>query len=158
TPIAGNTSIFYTSNGAPVASLDLGQSIRGQSSHEDTDCAWDAAGNLYYIDNHYGAWRAVSPPGPNGFTTPSIAFIQITGPLNITGIGLSNTTVTILFDGAETEDPSAFEIHSSGDPMTGYTLEAAAVISQTGPGHFQATIPQTGAQKFYRLKRPAAAL
>ena len=158
TPLAGNTSVFYTSNGAPVASLDLGQSISGQSSHEDTDCAWDAAGNLYYIDNHYGAWRAVSPPGPNGFTTPSIAFIQITGPLNITGIGLSNTTVTILFDGAETEDPSAFEIHSSGDPMTGYTLEAAAVISQTGPGHFQATIPQTGAQKFYRLKRPAAAL
>ncbi|HTL17811.1 MAG TPA: FlgD immunoglobulin-like domain containing protein, partial [Patescibacteria group bacterium] len=65
----GCTQIFYATNGALVTNLDLGILLSGFVQHEDEDCAWDAVGNLYYIDNVFGVWRAVSPPGANSSTT-----------------------------------------------------------------------------------------
>ena len=38
----GNTRIYYATNGAVVASLDLGVTLNGQNQHQDMDCAWDA--------------------------------------------------------------------------------------------------------------------
>ena len=72
--INGSTTIFYATNGAVVTNVDLGVSIPSKlttnlphmdpTHHMDTDCDWDAVGNLYYLDDWPGVWRAVSPPGP----------------------------------------------------------------------------------------------
>ncbi len=153
TAATGNTSVLYTSNGGFVVSMDLGQAISGLTSHQDTDCAWDAAGNLYYLDNFYGAWRAVSPPGPNQSTTLAISAIEVTGPLNILSISLEAGEVNLVFEGAETEAPEAFRLFSSPDPATGYLQETAAVITRISAGKFQATVPITGDLRFYRIKR-----
>jgi hypothetical protein len=156
TTATGNTSIFYASNGVFLASVDLGLSISGQAEHVDTDCAWDAAGNLYYIDNYSGVWRALSPPGTNGATTFAIGAVEVTGPsdsLRILDISLLNGTVTIFFQGATTDSATAFKLFSSTDPATGYTREPGPIITQLVPGKFQASVPASGNQRFYRVQR-----
>ena len=87
--INGSTTIFYATNGAVVTNVDLGLSIPSKrttnsvppldpTQHTDTDCDWDAVGNLYYLDAWPGVWRAVSPPGTNQATTVALPIVQVT--------------------------------------------------------------------------------
>jgi hypothetical protein len=70
--INGCTQIFYASNGVLVTNLDLGFPVNGETSHQDTDCAWDVVGNVYFIDDFVQLWRSFSPPGSNQFTTVAL--------------------------------------------------------------------------------------
>jgi len=151
----GNTTIFYATNGQEVLSLDLGLNIGGDSTHQDTDCAWDAVGNVYYLDYWFGRWRAVSPPGPNQSTTVAPALIQVepAGPVTLTGITVSNEVVTITFTAPEGVSASAFTLVSSGDLADAYTPTADASISSLGNGTFQATAPASAPAQFYRIQR-----
>jgi FlgD Ig-like domain len=82
----GNTKILYATNGALAANLDLGAVINGGSAnHDDTACAWDAAGNVYYTEGSAGAkvWRAFSPPGTNQATTAAAVSILVVPAPNL---------------------------------------------------------------------------
>jgi hypothetical protein len=158
----GCTQIFFASNGAPVVNLDLGMTISGLSDHQDEDCAWDAVGNLYYIDNWFGVWRAVSPPGTNSATTLSVPTIVIGGsspggpaPV-VTGITETAGVVTITFTGATSDTSADFSVVAAGTVDAPYTKVAGVVITATStPGQFQASVPAAGfgPTQFYRIKR-----
>jgi hypothetical protein len=75
----GNTKILYATNGALAANLDLGLRIQNDPNHDDTDVAWDAVGNVYYIDYYWAVWRSFSPPGTNQSTAVAAALIQLSG-------------------------------------------------------------------------------
>lgn len=158
----GCTQVFYTSNGAPVVNLDLGVTISGLSDHQDEDCVWDAVGNLYYIDNWFGVWRAVSPPGTNSATTLSVPTIVIGGsspggpaPV-ITGITEANGVVTITFTGATSDTTADFAVMAAATIDAPYTTLGGVTITATStPGQFQASVPAggSGPTQFYRIKR-----
>jgi hypothetical protein len=81
----GNTKILYATNGAVAAELDLNITINNNPVHRDVDCAWDAVGNVYYVDQmtNYpssGVWRAFSPPGTNQASTMAIQTVHLTRP------------------------------------------------------------------------------
>jgi hypothetical protein len=151
----GNTKIFYATNGALVTNLDLGIEISGYSIHQDTDCAWDAVGNLYYIDDWYGSWRAISPPGTNQSTTLAPATVQVGTPVRplFTQIVVTNGTVTLNFTGGPTDSAGSFTLQSASAPSGPYTNAAGAHITQIGTGVFQATVPLNGPIQYYRLQR-----
>jgi hypothetical protein len=108
--INGSTMLCYATNGAVATNVDLGISIPSNRTtdpdppldpthHMDTDCDWDAAGNLYYLDNWPGVWRAVSPPGTNQTTTVALANVQVAGSVapatvHIVPAGVSSYTIT----------------------------------------------------------------
>jgi hypothetical protein len=153
--IEGCTKVLSAATGAVVTNLDLGRTISGYNIHNDTDCAWDAVGNAYYIDNYVGAWRAVSPPGTNFSTTGAVAALQITGGAQapyITSIAVAGTIVTINFTGAATDPSSAFTLLSSATPNGTYSAAGGAVITGSG-GNYQATVSTSGTKQFYRIKR-----
>jgi hypothetical protein len=164
--INGSTTIFYATNGAVVTNVDLGISIPSSlttnyvppldpTHHLDYDCAWDAVGNLYYLDDGPGVWRAVSPPGPNQATTLALPIVQVTSSEQepvITSIGVSNGVVTIHFTAASSDTASSFSVLSSPAASGAYTPVAGAVITGSG-GTFQATFPASGQLRFYRIVR-----
>jgi hypothetical protein len=152
---SGNIKVLNAANGTIVTNLDLGvsypSSLTGDPTHHmDTDCDWDAVGNLYYLDDWPGCWRAFSPPGPNQSTTLALAKVQVV-PLRITHIGVSGGTVTINFTGLPSDPPSAFTL-LSGSAVTGITNVAAATITGSG-GVYQATVATNGPRQFYRIRR-----
>ena len=151
----GNTKILYATNGALVTNLDLGIPVKGTATHQDSDCAWDAAGNVYYIDTWAGVWRAISPPGTNHSTTLAPATVQTSLPTRplITTVGVTNGTVTLNFTGAASDPAGAFTLQSCGRPGGTYTNAANANIVQTGTGLFRATVPVNGPVLFYRVQR-----
>lgn len=154
----GNTKILWATNGALAANIDLGLSIQGDTTHDDTDCAWDAVGNVYYIDNYWSRWRAVSPPGTNQSTTLGLATIQISGGggglppgnIRITDITVSGGNVNIDFSAGSNDVASSFSIHGSATVNGTYSL-VSAVITQTGPGLFHATFPLGPATQYFRI-------
>jgi hypothetical protein len=82
---SGNLQILNTADGTLVTNLDLGISYPSSltsdpTHHLDTDADWDAVGNLYYLDDNPGCWRAFSPPGANQATTVALAQVQVTAP------------------------------------------------------------------------------
>jgi hypothetical protein len=159
----GCTQIFYATNGSLVVNLDLGRpGGSGREWHENTDCAWDAAGNVYYIDNLQTVWRAFSPPGPNESTTVSVQQIQVTeGSVveapRITKVEVNNGFVTLTFTGQASDPPSAYVLLGASGPTgpfvpeTGYTMSAGSV-----PGEFRATVPLSGNVRFYRVIKSEA--
>ena len=164
--INGSTTIFYCTNGAVVTNVDLGVSIPSRlttnsvppldpTHHVDTDCAWDAVGNLYYLDNGPGVWRVVSPPGTNQATTVATPIVQVTvsgqEPV-ITSIGFSNGVVTIHFTAGSSDTASSFSVLSSPVAVGPYTPATGAVITGSG-GSFQATVPSGGQLQFYKVTR-----
>jgi hypothetical protein len=164
--INGSTTIFYCTNGAEVTNVDLGVSIPSRlttnsvppldpTHHVDTDCAWDAAGNLYYLDNGPGVWRVVSPPGSNQVTTVAVPIMQVTTsgqePV-ITSIGFSNGVVTIHFTAGSSDTASSFFVLSSPVAIGPYTPATGAVVTGSG-GSFQATVPSSGQLQFYKVTR-----
>jgi hypothetical protein len=156
-PPAGNTRILYATNGVEATNLDLNISIGGTTTHDDTDCAWDAVGNVYYIDNAFPAWRAVSPPGTNQATTVAVDKIQVgsggggASQVMITNIKVAGGVVTLAFTAVGNASASAFTVLSSASPDSGYSAAAGATVTGSG-GVFQATIPAGTALQFYRIQ------
>jgi hypothetical protein len=154
----GNTKILWATNGALVTNLDLGVLMQNDPNHDDTDCAWDAAGNVYYIDNYFSAWRAVSPPGTNQATTIAVSSVQVVNsqtstPIQITLRSVSNGTVTMDFSAGPTDSIASFTIQSAATVNGTYALVSAANIVQLSPGLFRATCPTSGTVQFYRVRR-----
>lgn len=153
-PDKGNTKILYATNGAIVTNLDLGIAMDGltDTEHQNTCCAWDAVGNVYYVDNWYGYWRAFSPPGTNQSTT--LAVINVTfqpATAVLTGISVSNGIVTISFTGPS-NPASSFTLVSASTPAGPYSAANGSSITSSTPGVFTATAPVSGVAQFYRVK------
>jgi hypothetical protein len=157
----GNIKIIAASDGTVVTNLDLNVAYPNMWTsdplrHVDTDGDWDAAGNLYYLDDFGSCWRAFSPPGPNQATTVALAHVQIGGSVvqpRIQSIGVSGSTVTIGFTAGASDTASMFTLLSSGSVNGTYSIATGAVITQAGPGSFKATVPASGARQFYRISR-----
>lgn len=155
----GCTQILYATNGAVVTNLDLGVTISGFTDHEDRDCAWDAVGNVYYIDNYFGAWRAVSPPGPNRATTLALATLQIVGspppatPPQITAISIAGNRVSIDFSAGTNDTASAFGVVGAVNVAGPYSTVSGATIIAVGPGQFKATFAAGGVDQYFRIVR-----
>jgi hypothetical protein len=154
---SGNTKILSASDGSLVANLDLGVEIGGLSDHSDTACAWDAVGNVYYIDNSATRWRAVSPPGTNQATTAALGLVQVIAvppsPPEITRIGTAAGTVTIDFQALTVDTPDRFGVIGAAGVMGPYTAISNATILTVGPGQFRATFPKSGTMEYYRIQR-----
>jgi multisubunit Na+/H+ antiporter MnhF subunit len=163
----GSTTVFYATNGAVVTNVDLGVAIPSKLTtnsippldptyHTDSDCAWDAAGNLYYLDVVPGVWRAVSPPGANQATTMALPMVQVTSfaqaPV-ITSVGVSNGVVTILFTAGLSDTYSDFLLLSSPAANGPYSTAVGQHITPLGPGLFQATVLVSDQLQFYRVVR-----
>jgi hypothetical protein len=154
--VNGNTKILSAATGALITNLDLGLPMDGQpfAIHDDTDCAWDAVGNIYYIDNYYGYWRAVSPPGTNQATTSVTGVVHVgLAPILITSIQTSNGIVTLDFTGATSDSPGAFVLQGAAAITGPFVLLNSANITGIGPGLFRATVPMSGPSQFYRVRR-----
>ncbi len=154
-PGSGNTKILYATNGAPVATLDAGQ--------DDTDCAWDAVGNVYYIANLASppVWRTFSPPGTNQATTVALATVQVIVPVQpivITNISISSGMVTLLFVAGAGDPATAFTLQSAPSVTGPYPTAAGASISLVEAGVFMATVPVSGPVRFYRIFRQSTVL
>jgi len=126
------------------------------TSHSDRACCWDGVGNVYYVDNWYGIWRAVSPPGANSSTTePPVVLEIVEAPLPapvITTHSLAAGVFTLDFTAGPSEAPSAFEVLSCDTVNGTYTLASGQSITGSG-GLFQATIPAGATAQFYRVNR-----
>jgi hypothetical protein len=159
-PTNGNTAVFYATNGALAATIDLGVQMPGQldTEHQDTDCAWDAVGNLYYIDNWLGYWRIVSPPGTNQATTVSAITMQIGAPPppQITGVTITNGIVTLTFTGQAGESTNNFAVLGASVVTGPYSVVPGVLITQLSPGLFQARFSVNGAMQFYQVVRGGA--
>ncbi len=153
----GNTKVLDAATGALVTNIDLGLSIQGFLSHQDTDCAWDAVGNLYYIDNFWGRWRIVSPPGTNFSTTVAAAGVQVIGssvttPV-ITGMTISNGNLVISFSAGANDTADMFSVLSAGAPEGPYNAVQNARILLISSGSFAATVPLPPSAQFFRIIR-----
>jgi hypothetical protein len=153
----GNIKLFSATNGALLAELDLGVEVNGDPTHQDTDAAWDAVGNLYYIDSWIGHWRVFSPPGTNQATTLAVSTVQVPvqPPPVITNITVSSGTVTIIFTALTTDLPSAFAVMGSSNVLGPYAVLNATISSLT-PGVFKATLPANGSIQFYNVIRKSS--
>jgi hypothetical protein len=158
----GCTQIFYATNGGLVTNLDLGVLISGFSDHEDQACAWDAVGNVYYIDNYVGIWRAVSPPGTNQATTIALAKVQVVGtvpsiPPQITKVSVSAGIVTIDFSAGTNDVASVFSVVGAASVTGPYLTVSGATVTPIGPGEFRATFPASGNDEYFRIARAGTA-
>lgn len=149
----GCTQIFYATNGALVTNLDLGITISGYTTHQNTDCDWDAVGNVYYIDNYYGCWRAFSPPGANQASTVAVPKLIVTQPLQITSFGVSGGTATVNFSGATTDPAGAFKVLGSETVNGTYAEITTANVTAVTPGVFKATVPVSAPFQFFRIQK-----
>jgi hypothetical protein len=148
----GSTKILNATNGVLAAELDFG--LGPNQNHTDTDCAWDAVGNVYFADALDRVWRAFSPPGTNQATTFAPAKIQVLGPPSpvITGINVAGGIVTVTFTAASTDTVSSFALQSKA-LITAAFRNVDANLSQISPGVFRATISVNGPARFYRVRR-----
>jgi len=154
----GNTKILWATNGALAANLDLGVAFQGDANHDDTDCAWDAVGNVYYTDVYFGRWRAFSPPGTNQASTMALASIQMIGAPpstkpQISGITVVAGTVNISFTGSTNDPASAFTVMAAPVVNGSYVGASNSVVTQISPGIFQASLPVNGPAQYYRIRR-----
>lgn len=152
----GNTKVLYTTNGAVAANIDLGVVLQGLSDHQDTDCTWDAAGNLYYIDNYVGTWRVFSPPGTNHMSSIAPAAVVVSGSLTapqITGISVSNGVTRILFTAGASDSTGDFVVLATSSLAAPFAVAQNASISSSGAGSFIASIPVSGSVQFYKIER-----
>lgn len=156
-PNNGNTRILYATNGALAANLDLGIAMDGQfdTEHQDTDCAWDAVGNVYYIDVWYGYWRVFSPPGTNQATTVAVMQVQVQPPPPpvITSVAVTNGVVALLFSGSTSDTVTSLTIVSAATATGSYAPVPTPNIVQLSPGKFSAAFPANGPTRFYRIQR-----
>ena len=145
-----------------VTNLDLGVSYTNSltsdpTHHLDTDADWDAVGNLYYLDDWPGCWRAFSPPGANQATTVALPVVQV---IALRAAALYHEHRSLRRQGY---DPLHGRIERSGLGVPAaqragrhgpYSPAAGAIITGSG-GTFQATVPVNGPKQFYRIARLA---
>lgn len=74
-------------------------------------------------------------------------------PPSITGISVTGGTVTIDFTAGTGDSASNFQVFSAAVVDGTYAAAAGATISALGGGNFRATVPTSGSQQFYRVKR-----
>jgi hypothetical protein len=161
----GNTKILRTSDGSLVTSLDLDKPMNGQpfTQHQNTDCAWDAVGNVYYIDKFFGNWRIFSPPGTNFSATVALGKIDVAGsgggttPPKITNISISGAFIVIAFEGEALDLATDFMVLGSAEVPGPYTNATGASITRTGAGQFLATVPTSSGLLYFRLQRTGTA-
>ena len=162
---SGNIKILKAADGTILTNLDLGVSYTNRwtddpTHHMDTDCDWDAVGNLYYLDNWGICWRAFSPPGVNQATTVALATVQVIGsvvPPYVQSIAASGGMVIIHFTGGSNDPPWVFSLLSSAVVNGAYAPATGATITGSG-GSFQATVPMNGPVQFYRIMRSGTIL
>jgi hypothetical protein len=154
----GNTKILWATNGALVANLDLGVVMQGDNLHDDTDCAWDAVGNVYYIDAYFSRWRAFSPPGTNQSISVALAGILLTGGTvgpgtapQITRISVTSGLVNIDFSAGTNDDASAFVVQAAATVGGPYILVSTAAITKVGPGLFHAQFAAGPSTQYFRI-------
>jgi hypothetical protein len=154
----GNAKILWATNGTLVANLDLGVAFQGDPNHDDTACAWDAVGNVYYTDVYFGRWRAFSPPGTNQATTVALATIQLVGvppstKIQISRIAIAAGTVNIQFTAGTNDLASSFTLLAAPVVNANYATAGNANITQLSPGVFQASLPVSSLQQYFRIRR-----
>lgn len=157
----GNTKILWVTNGTAAANLDLGVSMQGDANHDDTACAWDAVGNVYYVDVYFSRWRTFSPPGTNQASTVALANIQMSGSpppppstsLQITKISVSGGNVSIDFSAGTNDTASTFTILGSAVVTGPFSKVNSAVITQVGQGQFNAVFPLGPTTQYFRISR-----
>jgi hypothetical protein len=164
---SGNIKILNATNGTVVTNLDLGVSYPSRPTtdpthHMDADADWDAVGNLYYLDDGPGVWRAVSPPGTNQATTVALPVVQVTASgqptnINITGITVSAGLVTIHFTAGSSDTAGGFSLLGAPVAQGPYSPAVGAIITGSG-GTFQATVPVSGSVQYYRIERSGTAV
>ena len=123
----GDVIVHDLTTGAIVDTVVTGQG-------RNKDVAFDAAGNLYTIDNNTEYWNVWSTPdGANSFTTPGRATIAIETPPAISTVFISE-----LADPNNNAGLRFVEIHNAADlalDLTGWELRkytnASATVSQT---------------------------
>lgn len=101
---SGNIILHDATTGAILDTIATGQS-------RSKDVAFDAAGNLYSIDNGTEYWHIWSPPGANEFTSPGNATITIDTAVPVSDVFINE------FD---TKSSSAEYIelyNATGDPI-----------------------------------------
>ncbi len=157
-PIYGNTKILSARTGGLIANLDLDVEMNGDTRHQDTDCAWDAVGNVYYVDWWQARWRVVSPPGTNQSTTFALATVTLQGsvelpPPVITSVTVSGGSVLIDFSGTTSDVPGSFQVFGAANVTGPYAVISAAQITQVSPGIFRASILVGGSAQFFRIGR-----
>jgi hypothetical protein len=155
----GSTRIFYSTNGALAADLDLNVNIGGQIKHEDTDVTWDAVGNVYYIDNWSTVWRAFSPPGTNQATTTASQKLVVSmgggagEAVPITHVERTPTSVRITFQGQTGDTAATFTVSAAVDVTGTFTSVPANIAPGSVPGEFIATVTASASEQFYRVTR-----
>jgi hypothetical protein len=156
----GNTRILSAGNGALVVNLDLDTNSL-DTVYEDTDCAWDAVGNVYFTKvftdtSTPGEWKVFSPPGTNQATTIAVAAVLVSGspvqPPQITKITDAGGMVTITFTASSNEPPTMFSILGATFVAGPYSAINGATITSVSPGVFQATFSASAAAQFYRVE------
>lgn len=158
----GNTKILWATNGALAANLDLGVAMQNDFNHDDTACAWDAVGNVYYIDNYFSRWRAVSPPGTNEATTLALSTVEITGgqpssTIQITRIIVSGGNVNIDFSAGANDSAAGFVVQASATANGAFATLTTASINQVGSGLFHASFPLSSSTQYFRIARTGVA-
>lgn len=64
----------------------------------------------------------------------------------------NGTSVQMSFESVVTDTPVSFRVLSAASAAGPYS-EVNATITQSGPGHFLATLPASGDQQFYRIQK-----
>ncbi|NQV30214.1 MAG: lamin tail domain-containing protein [Candidatus Marinimicrobia bacterium] len=124
---SGTVYVHDATTGALLETIATGQS-------RTQDLAFDAAGNLYTIDNGSEYWHIWSAPdGVNDYTTPGIATIAIETPPEYVAIFISeladpNNDAGLRF--VEIHNPSDLAVDLTGWVLNKYT-NASATVSQT---------------------------
>ena len=157
----GNTKILWATNGALAANLDLGVMMQGDANHDDTACAWDAVGNIYYIDTYFSRWRAFSPPGTNQAATVAVANILLndgstpppSSSIQITHLAVSGGNVNLDFSADTNDAATSFTILGAASVTGPFTSIGGAVITQTAPGLFHAVFPLGPTTQYFRISR-----
>jgi hypothetical protein len=151
---SGNIKILNTADGTIVTNLDLGVSYPSSltsdpTHHMDTDCDWDAVGNLYYLDDWPGCWRAFSPPGANSASTLALAKVQVKAsvtPTTIRIVPIGAGYYTIAYSGGGGSQFVLLTSPTVNAPLSGWTRAA----TNTAPGGTFLVTPNS--HTFYRVK------
>ncbi len=125
--------------------------------HDQTDVAWDNAGNLYTCDNWDSVWRAFSPPGTNQATTVAVQPIVVgnaNGRPTLAPIAnqtvAAGTTLTIT-NTASDPDGDQLRFSLAAGAAAGASLNATnglftwtPTAAQAGASHFTVVVTDNG--------------
>ncbi|MGC3958752.1 MAG: hypothetical protein QM813_12675 [Verrucomicrobiota bacterium] len=88
----------------------------------------------------------------NLVVSTSFPALPVTAPINITGISVVSSTVTVAFTAGAGDSIGSFSLLSSSTVDGTYTA-AGAVITSPSAGTFEASVATSGNAQFYRIKR-----